>query len=235
MAFKVRIKINSSHFNLASLVLAQNFGTLYYVEDQIELVDHYDYYRHSQNSTLYCENAYCDTFDSWTVQDLGYVDPALSGTRVDSISSEQCMDLCLCDEDCSFFVFATYQCYDGEIMNMLVNGQVPEQFYPCSMCRIFRNPYNMTFHGILGALTPFNPDYEVSSAWVEYASTTQVGSKSFAMIGSNTLSCLDGLQCMNPLSFNGTTALEAVGDGSCLSLLGSYYLKNRNILCRRFY
>ena len=193
-------------------------GTLYYVENQIGLLDHWDYYMHMPSS-FYCDNAYCDTFDSWTNL------PEIFKTRVESISKEQCMDLCLCDEDCIIFAFATYTCYEGDIASLGTSGQDPGQFHPCSMCRIY--PTNVqggyqTFGNHPGFVRFNSTNQEIldgvpSNVFVGTKSATMI--PQFAAQSSGITGCVDREVCENPLQFSGTAALDVGGNKTCFDCI----------------
>ena len=163
----------------------------------MKVIDHWDSNQENGNFDLYCENAYCANFATF------YDGLALRviGTAVNSITSEQCMDMCLCDEGCIIFAWAEYSCFDG----------AEELEIPCAMCRIYLDhDENDPF----GDFYAFNFDASFD------ATSSLVGTKNESFFTSPFSYCNDPSACENPSAFSGSTALEELGNGtSCQAIM----------------
>ena len=195
--------------------------TISYVENQIEMKEHHNYQFHNnygfERAGFFCDNAYCDTFDQPGQQHLW-------GNRVESISHEQCMDMCLCDDSCEFYVFGTYTCYDGSMESVDLSGQPPQNLHPCSMCRLHKDPNQMSW-SVLNY-----PEFQMYNASNRYYPALQgdpanvfVGTKSYTdiqhrhnrEIHNYEKGCVDKATCDIPTLFSGSSALDTVGESTC--------------------
>ena len=128
-------------------------------------------------------------------------DPIENGTAVDYISHEQCMDLCMCDEDCILV-------YWGEFNNCIdpANGNTIN----CRMCRVFHSVENE--YDLFNGFTEFG---------IVHTDNTVVGTKNATFFDNQQSPnfCIDLSVCENPARFSGTAALGQVGDGTCFDCI----------------
>ena len=169
-----------------------------YLEDKFALEAHSDHYRHSEFSHLYCENTYCEDYTPWTPGPDGNGYEIENGTALESISHQQCMDMCLCDEDCMVFYWGEYECVDPAD-----NSQIP-----CRMCRIFHSFADETepFCYFGSCLNPFR-----GFSFIGDVRSTFSGSKN----GTN----FDDFGGSHINYFTGTPAMENVDNDTCVDCI----------------
>ena len=184
----------------------RNASTLSYVENQIILKNHFDYSIFSQSSELFCEDVYCENFDSLNESEQ-------KGTRINRrLSSEDCMDMCLCDEDCIIFAFGDYEnCLQVPDSDYGEDAPEYDSYGPCTMCRLFHSYDASEIPPTLTRYTGYDSGF----------SQFVVGAKSDDLLPILAArgDCVDSSACENPLSSSGTDSFDNLADSSCQCLL----------------
>ena len=209
-----------------------------WVDGQFELEDHLqmhlDHARYSPNSHLYCTDLYCDYLE------LIGVDITHAATRVGNHFRQKCIDMCLCDDDCVFFVWGDFtECTGstGQGTNSenkfsryldffdlkekfrkkkdIITNSLPGSGHGCSMCRIFHT-------------------YDTSNPFDGFTAdgSSTFGAKNRTLISSGDFlsACENTALCENPFLYPGSNAIENVDDSDCDAVVFGITQKGKSLL-----
>ena len=165
---------------------------------ELELFDHSDHNLYSHNSHLYCEDAYCREFIPFVENGAGL--EIANGTAVGTISLEQCLDMCLCDEDCIISIWALFACSGDDLP------------FQCAMCRLFHHLEDES--NPLSGFTGYgNNGYQ--------SEISVVAAKNQNHLVQPTNICLLPEACESPVFFSGSSALSNVDNSQCDVILSA--------------